>query len=104
MKLKTILYSMSLVLLANCNQRDEMLNPKPETYPNFRPTEFGFNKNLNMVTFKDKGDVQSFIDNYESSANKIDAFYDRGFVPFRVKDNVDEKTLRACLNFPRKFC
>ncbi len=95
MKLKTILYSMSLVLLANCNQRDEMLNPKPETYPNFRTTEFGFNKNLNMLTFKDKGDVQSFIDNYESSANKIDAFYERGFVPFRVKDNVDEKTFNT---------
>lgn len=64
MKLKTIFYSMSLVLLANCNQRDEMLNPKPERSPNFRPTGFGFNKNLNMITFKDKNDVQSFVENY----------------------------------------
>ncbi len=34
-----------------------------------------------MITFTDKNDVQSFIDKYEyeSSANKIDPFYGRGF-------------------------
>ncbi|MCT3735846.1 hypothetical protein CMT45_10830 [Elizabethkingia anophelis] len=95
MNFKTIFYSASLVLLTCCNQREETLNPNPNTYPNFRTTEFGFDKNLNMVTFKEKGDVQVFIDNYESSSNKIEGFYERGFVPFRVKDNVDEKTFNA---------
>lgn len=95
MNFKTIFYSVSVVLLASCNQREETLNPKPNAHPNFRTTEFGFDKNLNMVTFKEKDDVQIFIDNYKSSSNKIEGFYERGFVPFRVKDNVDEKTFNT---------
>lgn len=78
-----------------CNQRDEMLNPNPISPPNFRAADFGFNKDLNMITFKDKDDIQNLINNYESNSNKIDEFYDKGFVPYRVKDNVDEKTFNT---------
>ena len=48
-----------------------------------------------MITFKDKDDIQNLINNYESNSNKIDEFYDKGFVPYRVKDNVDEKTFNT---------
>ena len=95
MNLKSIFYSLSLISLMCCSQGDEMLNPNPISPPNFRAADFGFNKDLNMITFKDKDDIQNLINNYESNSNKIDEFYDKGFVPYRVKDNVDEKTFNT---------
>ncbi|WP_407483357.1 hypothetical protein [Elizabethkingia meningoseptica] len=95
MNLKIIFYSLFLACLIGCNQGDELLNPNARSQPAFRTADFGFNQKLNMVTFKDKSDVQDFINNYDSSSNRIDGFYDKGFVPFRVKDNVDEKTFNA---------
>ncbi len=99
MKKTIFLLAILLIFLNSCNQRDEI----SESNNLDKNVSITFNKKLNAISFKTKTDVQKFIENYPQNEDKIGDFYEKGFIPYRVKDGVDEATFNKLVSEKKKI-
>ncbi len=52
----------------------------------------GYDKNQNIITFNSRKDLKDFILSDKDNSEKIKTFYQNGFVPMKVINNLDLKT------------
>lgn len=80
----SILYFLLLAFFISCN-RD---NIETQLANNI---QVEYDKQSNILKFRNKKDIADFIEKYDSQTDLLSKFYDEGFVPYRVSDNISEK-------------
>lgn len=81
----SILYALLLLLLfISCN-RDSIEKQLANNI------QVEYDKQSNTLKFGSKKDIADFIEKYDSQTDLLSKFYDEGFVPYRVSDNISEK-------------
>lgn len=76
---------LSFVLIFSCNNREDLPKQLSDNI------HIDLDEKSNVIKFRSKEDLKSFMDNYDDHSDKIFDLYEKGFVPYKVTDGTNEE-------------